>query len=489
MDSHVTTKPSATTSKSSIKQFLKSLQIEPLIFIVTFASHLGGSAYTQLKQDKICMNEFHMPEKYCLNLGREESSPVKNAILSKLATYSVYKEMMSVVPSLIMSVYIGSWCDSFQNARFYIFVADIVSLIVEHVLIIFNVWMFDWSVLSLLMASIPHLLMGHGFHIALLSFQAAHCKREDTSFRFLLIHLAHSSAAAVSTIGGAKLLGITKHGEMRNYTGPIVAQIVFYIIALIWTLVMLREDHRESSGDNFPEDPIKLMKNGIHQFNIEEMDKKDVSMIRKLFTLSHVKDSFYTLFRKRPNNLHVTLWWLLAYATITDLPHTHGLMFPLVERLYKWDYKIYMTIHSLFKMLSPVVTLVLIPVLFKYLILRDLQLSMVGLVVRILADIAIASITYPSGYYIYSFLGCFSTLASIGNKSFLTNILPKDEISKIYSAIGTIESMQPFIGAYFYNEMLKRTIDWYPTFCFHVTSFIYIFALCVVAYLDLLWIT
>lgn len=166
---------------------------------------------------------------------------------------------------------------------------------------------------------------------------------------------------------------------MRNYADPFLIQEFFYLIALLWILIMLREKSPTNSKPQVITQPSTSHDSSSYSYETSDCNgnygsderkekKKSRSLFilcKQLFTLSHVKDAFVTLFRKRPDNFHHTLWWLLAYTTIVDLPHTYGLMFPLVERLYKWDYEIYMTYVSLFKLLTPIATIVLIPILFK----------------------------------------------------------------------------------------------------------------------------
>lgn len=215
-----------TTTAASIKRFILSLRVEPLIFIMVFAGSLGGTAYTQLKQDKICINEFKLDVEYCRNLGKADTSPEKNAILSQLAFYSLVREFMDFVPSLVLGLYTGCWCDRFPRARFYIFLSNLIGHLMTNALLILNVWKFEWSIVALFCASIPQMFLGHGFWIAVLSYQAIHTKRRDRSFRFFLIQLSWSSGLFYDDVISLLILSfllclvILQHQQPRRLEEP-----------------------------------------------------------------------------------------------------------------------------------------------------------------------------------------------------------------------------------------------------------------------------
>jgi len=112
---------------------------------------------------------------------------------------------------------------------------------------------------------------------------------------------------------------------------------------------------------------------------------------------------------------------------------------------------------------------------------------MVGCMSATLGGLALSSITRPLGFYLFMVIGCLQGIASIGVRAFITQFIPRNEISRLFSIIMTFEMVQPFIGSLIYSNIFAYSIDFYPTLAFHVTSLILIIGLVILTRMDMYW--
>ena len=177
---------------SSSLTFLRRSVVEPVIFLNTLAVALRGIAFTQLQQDKICLQKFNQSRAYCEFLSTEEDSNLKDNIVSSVATYSTYKELLVLIPGVITALYIGSWCDTFVKGNRYCLLSTSFAQLFETILFLVNAVYMDadpvWTVVSFLPASI----FGNDFgtYTAIYAYVAVFAKDNEKGTRYILIPLA-----------------------------------------------------------------------------------------------------------------------------------------------------------------------------------------------------------------------------------------------------------------------------------------------------------
>lgn len=118
----VTVKINAVMSNKSIDdekfnlwRFIGSLNVEPCAFLLTFASMSRLLSIQQLFQDKLCIQKFNQTEAYCSNLAFEETSPIKQSILSEVTSYNFYDTLIAAFPGIFWCLFVGSWCDKYKG--------------------------------------------------------------------------------------------------------------------------------------------------------------------------------------------------------------------------------------------------------------------------------------------------------------------------------------------------------------------------------------
>lgn len=177
---------------SSSITFIRRSVIEPVVFLSFLGFSLRAIAFTQLQQDKICLQKFNQSRAYCQFLSKAESSDLKDNIVASVATYATYKEFIVIIPGIITALYIGSWCDKFVKGNRYCLLSTSFAQLFENVLFLINALYMDadpaWTVVSFL----PPSLFGNDFgtYTAIYAYVAVFAKDEEKGTRYILIPLA-----------------------------------------------------------------------------------------------------------------------------------------------------------------------------------------------------------------------------------------------------------------------------------------------------------
>lgn len=463
---------------TSVWKFLATLRVEPLAFVGIFAMLTKQLAFQQMIQDKICLQRYQESEDTCLFLS-ESSSPNKNHILSDVTAFLTARELLGLIPSILTTVYIGAWCDKFISARRIIILFGLIGSIGDICLLLINSIAFDINVTFLYFTSIPTYLAGSGGAvIAFLSYITVNTKPEERAFRFLLMEVAiYFATSAAFFAGGVILSGksVFLPSRMRNYSDVFLLALVLHVAMFVWTYFMVREkspsERIEESGDE-----------GLVSISFS-------NRVKSLLTLSHLTDSWKTLVRKREKNFHHTLWWIVVLMFLGNLPFMGilNIIFPLVQRVYNWDYVKFSQATTIQQIFKPVATLIAMPIIFKVFKMRDLEISITGFVSSILAMIGIASIVNPFGFFINLVVGSISGIGTVGIRSFLAKFISNDEITKVYSIVALVDSIQPFFGSWFYSTIFSASIEHYPTLVFHVIAAYLIICLIILCIMDVRW--
>lgn len=143
--------------------FLATLKVEPFIFLYICGLALNGISSTQLIQDKICMSRFGDGNKdFCTYLamvddnfnigpqagpeaGAQPEMGPKSLVLSQVTVFGLYRTLLSTVPTIVWSLFLGSWTDRHPNCRKFLILFGCFGAILESTFLLFNSIFFDAS--------------------------------------------------------------------------------------------------------------------------------------------------------------------------------------------------------------------------------------------------------------------------------------------------------------------------------------------------------
>lgn len=125
--------------------FIKTLRVEPYMFLFIFSYSLKMVTLQQLFQDKICHNNYGYPDEFCENINQKqyEDSDKKIKILQDSTSYQLYTHLIQSGPGLILSFFVGYWSDHHKPGRKMLLIFGMFGAAAETVIQILNVIYFE----------------------------------------------------------------------------------------------------------------------------------------------------------------------------------------------------------------------------------------------------------------------------------------------------------------------------------------------------------
>lgn len=270
---------------------------------------------------------------------------------------------------------------------------------------------------------------------------------------------------------------------MRNYCDILLLGSGATLFSILWSYFRVVEQGPKDTGSLLPEE--EEVRDDVVSLSSEETGLW--SNVRSIFDWHHLRDVWITMTKQRADKERVVFHSLLVAAFLISFPTFGAILtiFPLTERLYKWDYQTFSYFQSLSQMVRPAITGLHIAVVVKGLGLEDLEISLIGIVSSFTGFATIASLTSVFGFYMQMVTGSLGITASSGIRAFLTKHLPPDETSKVLCIMLTMDMMQPFVASYFMSSIFRATIDFYPTLQFHVACVLLLIALIILCSIDI----
>ena len=144
-----------------IVKIVKSITIEPAVFLVSLSTTIENIANSQIAIDKTCEVEFKYNETVCDNLVTDYKD--ENEIIQEnVAQFSVYKTLISSIFPIFFAFYLGAWADLFGRKLLLLlfFIAYFLQAIIELVCAYYE----DSKKEFLLIAGVPFTLVGECYN-------------------------------------------------------------------------------------------------------------------------------------------------------------------------------------------------------------------------------------------------------------------------------------------------------------------------------------
>ena len=471
---------------------ISCLIVEPVGALMMASVLARNSATQQLLQDKLCSFKYGMPDDFCKVLAESGSSDVKNHVLSDATSYLSSKELISLFPHIILTLFTASWCDRFPNGRRYVIIASLIGNVIETGLMLINSLCYNWDFRFILFTGIPSALLGNGYIMAAYSFMSASIPAEKRAVRFLVLEVFVYMGIVLGFLSAGSLINMTSFifplSGLRNYADVFFMCLVLQTFALIWTWIRLRETEVSvTSHSNNNEDDDKHSSEQSEAIVVQVSKRNCLHLIPSLFSLTHIRDTWKTITKKRENNNRLIMWLLsgVHFAQMLPIMAIAYVIFPLTEKIYFWNFRTYTYYMALFMAIKPFFIALYVTFVVKRFNLKPLTIVLLGTVSSIVSLTVFGSITNPTGFFIDNIVGIISFTSTAGIRTYISIIIPLNELTKVFAITQTAETLLPFMGSAMAAGIFHLTIDFYPTLVVHVFAFIQIISLSVVCLMDL----
>ncbi|XP_054157504.1 uncharacterized protein LOC128955852 [Oppia nitens] len=485
----------------SCYHFLTLLRVEPYLFAFMFVYTLKKVPTDQLIQDKICRFRYQLDVDYCTKLpemmDEEDYLNKKSQILANGTTFTIYQVILVTLPSMVASLFIGSWTDKYLNAKRVLLIAGAVTAVCEAIILVLCDYFYDKSEYLVLISCLPGILSGGMLAVlaAIWSYIASTTPSHMRALRMIFAEITIGISQPLGTYIGGLVLNmkpIFKTGQLHNYTGVFTIAGVMYLAILIWTVIFVNEKRDINKWEQkFPSHITESITSDnntddIVNSKLKTFDEyKHIKPIKLLFDLKNAKEMWRTCSRKRHNHLRLQIWLLFLSFACFIIAHVGPIifMFQFTQKVYGWDSQTYSTWSAITSGTGALATFIIAPLLLKILKISDITLSLVGLVSYFLQNIIWGTVLYPKGYYYALIPGCLGGVASIGMRSYFSKIIGPEELGKLFNCLGSLESITPLITAGIFINIFNATMDSQPGL-----SLILVAILLIIPFVILIWI-
>ena len=130
-------------------EFISLLRVEPYLFVYHFIYTLTKVPTNQLIEDKLCLFVYKLNSSYCYALpemsDEEDYLGKKSDILKEVTNVTLYMAILLTFPSIIASLFVGSWADSYSKAKKVLLIAGAITAICEGIILVLNIYFYDSS--------------------------------------------------------------------------------------------------------------------------------------------------------------------------------------------------------------------------------------------------------------------------------------------------------------------------------------------------------
>ena len=458
-----------------------------------------GVLMTQLMQDKLCQFKYHQSAEFCSNLA-EESGTIKDLVLGDASYFMSLKESVTLLPHIIFSLFTGSWCDRHRNGRRYVLLFSLCGQMLDTLFLLLNTIFYHWDFRIIMLSSVPSALLGNGVFLACLSYIAASSTDENRRIKFLTLEVFNCLAAVVGFLAGPSIMlsktSLFYNAGLRNFSDVFFMCILLIGCSIAWAYFRVKSEAckpipvADVNQNTLDIDNISQGSTSSSSALVVKMSllKRSTSRVTSLFAVQDLKDLRETLTKVRPDGGRRTLWIMIAVQLAMAFPMFGGgsVNFPYMERAFKWNSQMYGFMNALSMSIRPVAVALYTGLIVKRFKLSELEILIVGLTSHILGLISIGSITNEFGFYGEITIGSLGGTGSPGFRSFLSVIVPTNEITKVFSIMGLFDTLLPFAGGTLISSIFRATISFYPSLVYQVIVIPLIIALVVVTRIDVI---
>ncbi|GFU31646.1 hypothetical protein NPIL_252031 [Nephila pilipes] len=418
---------------------LKTLTIEPIVLIFSFAFVMNLSCLTNLMMDKGCLYHLNYSKEICKNLSGYPEEKDNVEILAN--NYSLYSNLMGLIGAVVM-IFFAPWSDKY--GRKLPLILAFSGTLVSDVCYIVCTLIEDSKLYYLVLSKIPGELFG-GF-ICILALVYSHASEVSTpktrTIKYTTIEICFGSGMALGGLAG---------GLIYKYYG-------YFYIYLLGSILHL-----------FCIPWIALV--------VQETTGLDVTVpwshkIKDLFICESLLKGWKATIRARKNHGRPLLLLFFCSMCVVVLTYESfsSIAFVYAHHLYNWDPTTYNSVNTIFSVSQMVVITICTALLIKFFRVTDNILGLLGVSSLLAKNAIVAFANYGVAiYYIGNACGMLTGLVPLALRSSLSKIVDKDELGRIFSFLATCESVFPMFGTILVTKVFNATINIYPSVSYLMT--------------------
>ncbi|XP_015788770.1 uncharacterized protein LOC107365729 [Tetranychus urticae] len=454
-------------------EIIKGSYLECFYLIFVFGSSMQLTVVTQMIEDKICLNQYGFRLADCA----DEHSDAKIAVLREASTISSYRSILSGLPAIVTTLFVGPWINNYPNHLKLIIIIPAISSILQVMFLTGNAIFFSLDPKIVLITDLIPWIFGT-VKICFMAIQTYIVLTTPPDKRVIKLSMCEV-ATFIGLVAGQYTGGAIFaqkpwfKNQVSNYLGVFIVSLIFKISAVVIFIITapsvykLNEKQAAKDPDHVNHgQPFKRHKS-------EEEKKSPVKeFVSKVFSFSAIRKLFQTLTKPRESGKRGVLLLLvgISIARSVESSFTRSNIYQFAQRAYGWSNYEYSKYSAINDSIPAFMQLFGPRIFIQLLGMSDISLGIFALVSHFVALIIQGSFLKTEGFFLSTVTGCVFTLIDPVANALLGKIVERDEIGGTLSLISVISAIIALFSDWSLTKIFNATLHSYPGFCFHLFS-------------------
>ena len=374
----------------------------------------------------------------------EHTPDLQDDVQKQATNYIIYHKCLSNFPALVLGLFCGAWSDKYGR-------------------------------------KIPMVLPSIGTTFAILLYMGANFSPKSSIACFLcgsLVHGCFGKTSLISMAVHSYTVDITDSTRRTNKLGLLAAMqfLGMFLGSLIAGLLLDTTDVLVTyCTASFLNAVVVIVALTVVKETVAVNEGTEVFPCRTIFRPENFKDSLMVLIKRREFNLRrgicALLFVLILHQTcrtgLTDVTLLYTELPPL-----SWPTSWFGYLAAFDNAAMGIVLLIILPVLSNILNVPDSVISIIGLACASLRFIILTWSKHTWMVWVAISVGSFGGLINSPVRSLLSKLVHEDEVGKIFSVLGSGETIAKFLALIF-TALYGTTLDVFPGFSFLLASALY----------------
>ncbi|OQV18322.1 putative Solute carrier family 46 member 3 [Hypsibius exemplaris] len=423
---------SSVAEVEDLPAFYAAYRLGPLTLLWSIALGLSAPVNTEFLKLSVCEVALNISANICSHINDKQFKAEGDLVVQETAHYTLYVSLMGSIPPVLFSLFVGSWSDKFGRKLPMLvpFIGYFLSS--AYMSVISN---FEVSPNLFLAPPVISSVTG-GWTIlgmAKFSYLADYTTDKNRALNYAVID---GLMILFGNLGG--LLG----GYLFQNFGR---QIPFYVAtgiygaSFIYVIIVIRDRAPRAKG-------------------------AASSSCSELFSLSHLRDSFLTIAKKRPRDtrihIYVLLMCYLLYCTASYGDSSVTQLF-LEFQPFGWSVEFYTLFNCLNGLFSSVILVAVMVVFRRVFGVSDTMFGFVSSLSCILFFFGYGVARVDWIIYVATAVGLMRHMVSACVRSLLSGMVETTETGKIMCVVSAFQALTPLFGSVIFTTMFAQTESWF----------------------------
>uniref|UniRef100_T1KP27 Major facilitator superfamily (MFS) profile domain-containing protein n=1 Tax=Tetranychus urticae TaxID=32264 RepID=T1KP27_TETUR len=433
----------------------KDSHLEFFNLVFVFGLTIQSTVVTQMIEDKICLNQYGFRLADCA----DEHSDAKIAVLREASTISSYRSILSGLPAIVTTLFVGPWINNYPNHLKLIIVMPAISSILQVMFLTGNAIFFSLDPKTVLIVDLIPWIFGtiKGCFMALQTYIVLTTQPDKQILKFSMCDVASYIGGIAGQYTGGAIFAQKPwfKNQVSNYLGVFIVSLIFKISAKQAAKDPNHVNHglpfRRHKSEEEKQSPVK-------------------EFVSKVFSFSAICKLFQTLTKPRESGKRGVLLFLVGIAVVrsVEYPFIRSNFYLFAQRAYGWSNYEYSKYSAINDSIPALMQLIGPRIFIQLLGMSDISLGILACVSHA-GEMIIRGIWLTTvAFFISTVTGCTYTLIDAVTNSLLGKIVERDEIGGTFSLISVISSAIALFSDWSLTQIFNATLHSDPGFCFQL---------------------